>query len=249
MQVKVCSKCRVEKSVSDFSTAKGTTAKDGLHSRCKECRKEDERGRRLAKGTPRLVDYFALQAQLLEQDRRLCRMCNEIKPLTEFSKVYCISCGRNLSRLWRQENIEYARKKSRIHYHMNPGYYLQWRSSNGDRIRENHRDWYERNKEKKLAQNAKWIKEHPAYSNRRASIRRKAMIAENIDLAWLRQRDTLCYLCRSIINYDLSWPDPLSKSIDHLIPLSKGGSHTLKNVAYTHLRCNIKKGTKIGKLC
>lgn len=248
---KRCSKCFEEKDPSAFSPAKGTTAKDGLHSRCKECRKEDERNRRSAKGIPRLVDYFALQNILSEQGKRLCRKCNEVKLFVDFasSSTYCKVCMRLLSKSWREQNIERSREKSRIHYRTNPEYYIQWRDSNKDRQRDNHKSWYERNKARKLAQNAEWIREHPSYSKRRASIRRKAIVAEDIDLTWLKQRDTYCYLCGEEMNYDLLWPHPLSKSIDHVIPLSKGGLHITDNVAYTHLRCNIKKGSKIGKLC
>jgi HNH endonuclease len=37
-------------------------------------------------------------------------------------------------------------------------------------------------------------------------------------------------------------PDPLSKSLDHLIPLSRGGTHEPANVSLAHLRCNVSRG-------
>lgn len=33
-------------------------------------------------------------------------------------------------------------------------------------------------------------------------------------------------------------------SVDHVIPLSKGGTHTWDNVKLAHKRCNSKKGNK-----
>jgi 5-methylcytosine-specific restriction endonuclease McrA len=35
-----------------------------------------------------------------------------------------------------------------------------------------------------------------------------------------------------------------SLHIDHLIPISKGGSDTLENVRPTHALCNLKKGNR-----
>lgn len=34
--------------------------------------------------------------------------------------------------------------------------------------------------------------------------------------------------------------------IDHVIPLVKGGSHTLENVRPSHAICNLKKGARHG---
>lgn len=53
-----------------------------------------------------------------------------------------------------------------------------------------------------------------------------------------------CYLCGKRINFRLKHPNPLSASLDHVVPLSKGGTHTLDNAAMTHLTCNLKKHVK-----
>lgn len=37
----------------------------------------------------------------------------------------------------------------------------------------------------------------------------------------------------------------MSRSLDHVIPLNKGGPHTLANVATAHLRCNISKKDRL----
>lgn len=56
------------------------------------------------------------------------------------------------------------------------------------------------------------------------------------------QRDGwVCQLCGGPVNPRLRWPDPLSKSLDHIIPLKHGGAHRWENVQLAHLRCNIKK--------
>ena len=54
----------------------------------------------------------------------------------------------------------------------------------------------------------------------------------------------VCHICNKKINSDLKWPHRMSVSIDHIIPISKGGSHTRANVKPAHLSCNVSKHTK-----
>lgn len=60
---------------------------------------------------------------------------------------------------------------------------------------------------------------------------------------------TKCYLCNQPIDYAAprspgkpGWENGLH--IDHVIPLSKGGSDHLENVKPSHGRCNIIKGNR-----
>ena len=34
-------------------------------------------------------------------------------------------------------------------------------------------------------------------------------------------------------------------SLDHIIPISKGGAHTMDNVRLVHVSCNSRKGAKV----
>jgi len=55
----------------------------------------------------------------------------------------------------------------------------------------------------------------------------------------------ICGICGQKINKRLKWPHPRSKSIDHIIPLSKGGNDNLLNVQAAHVRCNVGKHAQI----
>lgn len=50
-----------------------------------------------------------------------------------------------------------------------------------------------------------------------------------------------CHLCNEPIDYQAHHLDPSSFTIDHITPLSRGGSDTLDNLAAAHRRCNNAK--------
>ena len=58
-----------------------------------------------------------------------------------------------------------------------------------------------------------------------------------------------CYLCGKPCDWnDHTWSKycgPTYPSIDHIIPLSKGGSHTWENIGVAHILCNSKKETTL----
>ena len=54
-----------------------------------------------------------------------------------------------------------------------------------------------------------------------------------------------CQICGGKINREVKAPHPMSGSIDHIIPLAKGGQHTKANVRCAHFICNSRKGVKI----
>lgn len=55
---------------------------------------------------------------------------------------------------------------------------------------------------------------------------------------------TNCHICEGFIDFSLTWPHPKSKSMDHVIPIAKGGTHVLANVKLAHLTCNLRKSDK-----
>lgn len=56
----------------------------------------------------------------------------------------------------------------------------------------------------------------------------------------------VCALCGELVDKSLRFPNPLSASIDHIIPIAKGGHPAaLENLQLTHLKCNQNKATKI----
>ena len=71
-----------------------------------------------------------------------------------------------------------------------------------------------------------------------------------ITLKKLIKRDGLrCAICGEMCDPDdRSWSEysgPTYPSIDHIIPMSKGGGHTWDNVQVAHIICNSEKGDKV----
>ena len=54
----------------------------------------------------------------------------------------------------------------------------------------------------------------------------------------------LCGVCGEPILLSDKYPHPRSLSIDHIVPISKGGHHAQYNLQITHWICNVNKGNK-----
>jgi hypothetical protein len=50
-----------------------------------------------------------------------------------------------------------------------------------------------------------------------------------------------CGICKKHIDINKPYPDPESFSVDHIIPVSRGGSERQDNLQPSHLSCNIVK--------
>mgnify|MGYP002280752527 CR=1 FL=1 len=54
----------------------------------------------------------------------------------------------------------------------------------------------------------------------------------------------LCGICSEPILLSDKYPHPRSLSIDHIVPLAKGGNHAQYNLQIAHWICNVNKGEK-----
>lgn len=63
------------------------------------------------------------------------------------------------------------------------------------------------------------------------------------DHAEVFERDGwVCGICQKPVDQSVKYPDPMSASLDHVIPLSRGGDHVPDNAQCSHLTCNRQKG-------
>lgn len=57
---------------------------------------------------------------------------------------------------------------------------------------------------------------------------------------------TVCGICGKPVDMKLKFPHPLSKTVDHILPISKGGHPSdISNLQLAHWCCNRKKSNKL----
>lgn len=79
---------------------------------------------------------------------------------------------------------------------------------------------------------------------RRARLR--GAFVEAFDRREIFERDGwVCQICELPIVPTVQWPDPGSASLDHVVPISRGGLHSRANAQAAHLHCNVVKSDKI----
>jgi 5-methylcytosine-specific restriction endonuclease McrA len=82
----------------------------------------------------------------------------------------------------------------------------------------------------------------------RRALRRGAPEGERFRDSDVFERDGwMCGICLDPIDPSLVWPDRMSKTVDHILPVSLGGKHSLDNVRAAHARCNFSRGAARGE--
>ena len=57
---------------------------------------------------------------------------------------------------------------------------------------------------------------------------------------------TVCGICGKPVDFNLKYPHPLSPTLDHIIPLAKGGHPSdISNLQLAHRCCNRQKADKV----
>lgn len=93
------------------------------------------------------------------------------------------------------------------------------------------------------------IKRNPETRQRNSAERRARTRGARVGAPFTRQyigeRDSWqCALCGQPIDPTLKWPDPMSQSLEHIVPLALGGEHSSDNCTVAHLSCNSRGGTR-----
>lgn len=85
---------------------------------------------------------------------------------------------------------------------------------------------------------------HYGKSSQRAArrARLRGVRVERVSKKYIYERDGwICQICHKRVNKRLKFPHLLSGTLDHIIPIAKGGTHEPKNCQLAHLICNSNK--------
>jgi 5-methylcytosine-specific restriction endonuclease McrA len=66
-----------------------------------------------------------------------------------------------------------------------------------------------------------------------------------MELRALLRDGWVCGICKGEIDPEKVWPDRGAFSLDHIVPLARGGKHVLENVQPAHSGCNHKKAATL----
>ena len=94
----------------------------------------------------------------------------------------------------------------------------------------------------KKARSRKAERERCTLTNHRKRARHYGVEYEPVRRADVCERDDWrCGICGLPIDPDLAYPDLLSASLDHRVPMALGGPHTYANCQAAHFICNSRK--------
>lgn len=152
---------------------------------------------------------------------KLCERCG-----IEFAEVAKVRRKRFCSE--RCRSIQYYE----THLETIREYKQEYSKANLESLREKKREYYRTDAGKAASMRAK---------EKRRALKLGAFVG-HVDRQKIFERDKYtCQLCGEIVNMNKKHPDSFSPSLDHIIPLSGGGTHEPDNVQLAHFRCNLKK--------
>ena len=262
---KRCSKCGEIKEESEFHNSK--INKDGLQWQCKECEREYY-NRNKDKICEYVREYYNQNKERIAKRRREYYKQNK-KRLAEYKREYRKQHkeqiaekkqeyqNRNKDRIVKWKREWQIRNKEQIAKHKR-----EYRNQNKEQIAKKDREYYNQNKDRIV----KWTREYRNQNKeqlnkknreygqtpkgklcrKRVAHRRRALM-KNAEATltteqWnviLVQQKNRCAKCKK------RFTKKNPPTVDHIIPVSKGGGLIFGNVQALCLSCNSKKGNKL----
>lgn len=191
-----------------------------------------------------------------DKSMRSCNKCRQDKPATlEFFGVNrkmplgiqytCRPCDANRKRKAQIDHPErtkaYSAKRVAKRLATDPE---AFRAENAERAKR----WREANPERAAAVKRRHLQAHPEKNQEwvnRYRARKLDATVEVVDYEAIAERDqNVCHICGFDVDLQATTYDPMARTFDHVIPLSRGGAHSMENVKVAHRLCNIRKNNR-----
>lgn len=267
VQTKRCKRCQEVKPTSEFSPSNPGY----FHARCKACEVALDQEKRQEQyrndPTGRFYRPFFNEAGALV---KRCTYCHAEKSVSEYYRNgwerskgdragrfhgKCKVCDKAIKKADYDAHPEKYRETVRRSAHKHPDRVRarlhRWKSANRTYLLQHYRAYNETHREERRTYNRStrrrqlariWDKAHPEIGvdkqHRRRARKRNAPRIEKIDRIAIIERDNwTCYLCEQVCTSQ-------NVTLDHVIPLFRGGTHTADNLRVACSSCNSRKGTK-----
>lgn len=215
MEMKKCSKCGELKPLSEFQ--KDKSRKDGYCYRCKECVNSDKHKKAYAK------EYRENHKEYFKEKHAE----------------------------YRERNREKERERSKQYRLKNPEKTKEYYIKNRDRILKYNHEYTQSDHGKRVIKARRKTDKYKGLKTYSRMKRRNKYLSgdKTITLEKLYERDNgVCKICGGLCDYndyeiinDTIIAGNNYPSIDHIVPINKGGSHTWDNVQLSHRLCNCRK--------
>jgi len=262
---KKCSRCKVVKSLDNFG--KYSRAKDGHRGMCLSCRREQGQEDK-DKVSARAKEYRKKNKDKIEKRRKEKREQNK-EAVSAMRKAYYNKKRdkiraksreryatdpdareqiKDYAKQYRKKNPEKVKQSTHSWVSRNPEKVRRYRQNRvernpGEEVRRN-REYYRNNADEFKKKAKEYRKANPDKRAQHQAKRRAKQQGQVIECTLVVREEIIkrdkstCYICgkASLNNSEIH--------LDHIIPLSKGGSHTPENVHVTCIPCNGKKHIK-----
>jgi 5-methylcytosine-specific restriction endonuclease McrA len=166
---------------------------------------------------------------------RRCTKCKQEKDAGEFGRMsstkdgihcWCKRCACDQTKEYYRANREKVLATAKRRYQSDPERYRriarEYREADPEKVREQRKRSFQKYPEKNCER-----------VGRRRALELGAPVVEKIDRLYVIEREkSICHICGKKVaaGRDLT--------LDHLVPLSRGGNHTMDNLRVAHRSCN-----------
>lgn len=219
LETKICTKCNCEKPFEEFY--KNKNKKYGLESQCKECLKCKSKEYRESN-----KEYISLRHKEYVDKNK--------EKIAEYKKEYYLKNKEKIMKQSSEDKKWLSDDKKQ--------YFKEYTAKNRDKFKKYNKKYASKNKNKIKEKNSKYFKSPTgrvvsANSRHKRRAIEKSGDVTSIQLLELTKNAKNCYWCNTSLKNKVV-------HIDHYVPLSRGGLHTITNLVVACSECNLKKNAK-----